>query len=311
MKNLSVLLVLMALWSGLHAERKASVVVTTYPLYEVLKQVGGDTVKLEKLLPYGTDVHMFRLSPDMVVKASRASMFIYNGAGLEPWAERMVANLPETTKAIDMSKEVTLYRYESIENACPHDHGHDHGHQEETSGELPIDPHYWLAPNNMIAMTEKAAKELSALQPEYAAEYQKNAEAFIRELDALDALYKKQLTACELDTIVSNHAAFNYLAEAYGFKAVSVTGLSPEHRPSAKAMAQIMDLVNEKGIDRVFFEAYVSNDVARSLARETGTSVASLQPLANLSSDEAASNANYITIMKENLEKIAKALECR
>ncbi|MDX1296590.1 MAG: zinc ABC transporter substrate-binding protein, partial [Sulfurimonadaceae bacterium] len=133
---------------------------------------------------------------------------------------------------------------------------------------------------------------------------------YIDQLEQLRQEYRKALKMCEQKYLVSNHDAFGYLARSNGFETVAVTGLSPEQRPSARVMAEVMDLVNDKGIDTVFFEAFVSNNVARALARETGTSVDSLQPLANLSSDEAASNENYITIMRKNLAKIANALEC-
>jgi zinc transport system substrate-binding protein len=304
MKKFLAFVLVLTFWNPLYAEGKPSVVVTTYPLFEVMQRVGGDTIVLEKLLPYGSDVHMFRLTPKMVAKTGKAALFVYNGAGLELWGEQLLINLSNKTKAVDMSRYVTLHDFAADAGCKDHDHhGHDHG-------EAVTDPHYWLDIANMMSMTKQATLLLSDLRPDLKEFYRGNAVKYIDELEQLRQEYRKALKMCEQKYLVSNHDAFGYLARSNGFETVAVTGLSPEQRPSARVMAEVMDLVSDKGIDTVFFEAFVSNNVARALARETGTSVESLQPLANLSADEAASNENYITIMRKNLAKIANALEC-
>jgi zinc transport system substrate-binding protein len=322
MKHFWTLILSVVLWNGAFARNTPSVVVTTYPLYEVMKQVGGNTIRLEQVIPHGRDIHTFRPSPKTMVAVSRASLFIHSGAGLEPWNEQLLMSLPSGTEAVDMSRHVTLLEHQEEGAVEGHEHGreeeqgheghHEHGEEKEHEHHHhgPVDPHYWLDISNMIAMTEAARQLLSELQPQQKDAYRRNAEAFAKELAQLDAAYRKALAACDRHYLVSNHDAFGYLGHAYGFETIAVTGLSPDHQPSAKVMAEVMKLVKTKKIRIVFFEAFVSDSVARALAEETGATVSSLQPLANLSGDEAASNENYITIMYKNLEKIVQALEC-
>ena len=300
MRHLWKLCIAVTLGTALYAQEKLSVVVTTYPLYEAVQRVAGDTVALEKVIPYGNDIHTFRPSPKTMVSVSRASLFVYSGAGLEPWSEQLLINLSGKTQVIDMSRYVHLLEHESAHEHDEHDE-HHHG---------PVDPHYWLDIDNMEAMVRTMEKTLTALLPEYQAQYRTNAERFIGELEALKSEYREGLRSCHQHHLVSNHDAFGYLAHEYGFETRTVTGLSPDQQPSAKAMAEVMDIVKEEKIQTIFFESFVSDSVARALARETGAAVQSLQPLANLSADEAASNENYITIMRKNLEKIRHALEC-
>jgi zinc transport system substrate-binding protein len=268
------------------------------------------------VIPHGRDIHTFRPSPKTMVAVSRASLFVYSGAGLEPWSEQLLTSLSSSTRVADMSRYVTLLEHEEHDEAEEH-HGHeeDHDHEAEHDHEGhhhhgPVDPHYWLGISNMIAMTEAAEGLLSQLQPDLKETYRRNAAAFTAELKKLDAAYRRALAVCDRHELVSNHDAFGYLGHAYGFGTIAVTGLSPDHQPSAKVMAEVMQLIKTKKIRTVFFEAFVSDSVARALADETGAAVDSLQPLANLSGDEAASNENYITIMYQNLEKIVQALEC-
>jgi zinc transport system substrate-binding protein len=295
------------------ASEKPAVVVTTYPLYEVMHQVGGDTIDLEKIIPFGTDIHTFRPSPKTMVTVSRAALFVYSGAGLEPWSEQLLTNLSSQTAVVDMSRHVKLLSHEAGDHDAEEEHhthdAHDaHDHAGHHHG--PVDPHYWLDADNMIAMTREAVEALAMLRPDQRTVYEQRAGLFIDQLKTLDALFRARLKTCDQHDLVSNHDAFGYLAHRYGFETHTVTGLSPDQQPSAKAMAQTIALVREHRIKTIFFESFVSDNVARALARETGAAVMSLQPLANLGADEAASNANYITIMEENLEKIANALEC-
>ena len=300
-------LAMMVMICGLYAAERPGVVVTTYPLYEVVNRVGGESVRLEKVLPYGTDIHTFRPTPATMVALSRADLFVYNGAGLEPWSEQLLTNLKATTRAVDMSRSVTLLGHEAQGHDDHDDHdaheGHDHHHG-------PVDPHYWLDIDNMIAMTRRTEGLLAELLPEAAERFRANGDRFVKELEALRREYRSALHDCRRHHLVSNHDAFAYLAHDYGFETLAVTGLSPDQQPSAKAMAEVLRLVQEEGIRTIFFEAFVNDSVSRTLARETGAAVSSLQPLANLSADEAASNENYITIMRKNLAKIAEALEC-
>lgn len=105
-----------------------------------------------------------------------------------------------------------------------------------------------------------------------------------------------------------NHNAFSYLAQSYGFTSHSVTGLSPDEQASAKQMKEIIDLVKNEGIEIIFFESFVSPKVSETIAKETGARVDSLQPLANVTEEEAG--RGYIGLMRENLDKLSVAMEC-
>ncbi|MDF1881083.1 zinc ABC transporter substrate-binding protein [Sulfurimonas sp. MAG313] len=122
-------------------------------------------------------------------------------------------------------------------------------------------------------------------------------------------MYTKKLEHCERREIVLNHNAFGYLGNEYKFTSHTLTGLSPEEQVSAKKMKEITDLVKKEGIKIIFFESFVSDKISRTIAKETGAKVDSLQPLSNVTKEEASKG--YIALMQENLEKLTLAMECK
>ena len=273
---------------------RPAVAVSTFSLYDMLRYVGGEKIDLFMVVPFGVDVHGFEPTPKDLVRLTESALFVYSGAGLEPWAGAFAGK----TKTLDVSTHVKLLQ--------PHEE--EHAHHEHDEG---ADPHYWLDIENMIAATRAVAKALSEVDPSSSRRFMRNAEIYITQLYMLDNRYKDVLKSCKQPMIVVNHNAFGYLSERYGFEVKALTGLSPEAMPSAKTMAQLSDLVREHRIKTVFFESFVSDRLVQSLAKESGAAVDVLQPLANITAEEAAAGISYFQLMEQNLKKLSDAMECR
>ncbi len=306
-KALKVLLVLLALLVGLLVflvpgkkinSDKPDVVVTTFALYDIARHLLQSDADVQMLIPFGRDVHTFEPTPHDMVRVEKSKLFLYSGAGLEPWASHFTS----FGDAVDMSQYVKLRKAEhDHEDDDDGDHHHEHG---------AYDPHYWLDIGNMILLTEAREQLFEKSFPKLdKTELRKRAAAYIERLKTLDGLFKKRLTGCKLDTLVVGHDAFGYLAQRYGFHIASISGLSPDTMPDPKTMAALNRLVEEKGIKTVYYESFVSDKLVDALARETGVKVGVLQPLANITADEIG--ADYFRLMNADLLKLQEALECR
>lgn len=278
--------------------KKATVAVSTFSLYDISKNIAADTVEVFMILPFGVDAHSYEPTPKEVIKISKSDLVVYNGASLEPWID----GFEFKNKTINMSLHVKLRELGEDENH----HNHHHGHNDSSA-----DPHYWLNPENMIIATQIIAKELINLLPQNKDIYVKNRDNYIDMLKSLDEKYKKSLSTCKLDTIIVNHNAFSYLAERYGFHVEALSGISPEAEPSAKNMMRLIQHVKEHKVSTLFFESFVSDKAIKSIANEAKVACDVLQPLGNITADEAKQKLSYEDIMKINLEKISKALECQ
>ncbi len=273
---------------------KMQITVSTFALYDVSTKLLQNLADVNMLIPFGQDIHSYEMTPQERIRIENSKFFIYSGAGLEPWTK----SFQEYPNAIDMSKYVKLIEVDES-------HGHFHEH-------TTYDPHYWLDIDNMIVITKKLRdifiKEFSK---EISKKIVQRSFQYIKMLENLDDLYKKRLAMCNNDTIVVSHNAFSYLSKKYGFNIISLSGLSPDSKPSAKDLAKLSDIVVEKRISVIFSEPFVSDSLIKSLANETGTMVEVLQPLANISKIESLEMRDYELMMNLNLKKLHHALDCR
>ncbi|MBD3824146.1 MAG: zinc ABC transporter substrate-binding protein [Epsilonproteobacteria bacterium] len=270
--------------------------VTTFALYDIVRNLAPKDVEVYMVLPFGADIHAYEPTPKSMAKIESSLLLISSGAGLEPWLESVGAN----QNHIDVSRHVNLLHNE---HGCEHEGHHNDAHESR------IDPHYWLSIKNMKSATELIA---SLLEKEFShakesIETQKN--IYIKKLDELDMEYRVRIQDCEQERIFVNHNAFGYLAHEYHFEVESLLGLSSDEQPSAKRMSELASHVREDHIKTIFFESFSNSKAMQSVADELHVNIEVLEPLANVSEKNAQSS--YIDLMQQNLDKIAKALECR
>ena len=99
--------------------------------------------------------------------------------------------------------------------------------------------------------------------------------------------------------------------ERYGLVHVPITGLSPESEPSPQQLANVVRIVRRTRTTTVFFETLVSPRLADTVARETGARTAVLDPIEGLTPAEQARGEDYLSLMRQNLAALRRALGCR
>lgn len=282
-----------------------TVAATFYPLYDFAKQVGGDRVNVINITPAGAEPHDYEPSPQELIRAHEAEVFVYNGGFMEPWVDSFLADYAHT--AVRASDGIALH-----ETGHAHSHGdeeHDDGHSHED--EAIQDPHFWLDPVRAQQIVNGIRDGLIQVDPDNRQYYTDNAEQYNQELAELDRHFAEGLSSCTLDTVISSHAAFSYLADRYGFSVVSIAGIEPSDEPSVAKMAEITDLVKQKNIRYIFFESLVSPRLAETIAREAGADTLVFDPIEGLSQADQEKGKDYISVQYDNLSNLRKALGCR
>jgi zinc transport system substrate-binding protein len=172
--------------------------------------------------------------------------------------------------------------------------------------ELVSDPHVWLDPERLIVVANAVASKFSEVDPDNSEVYETNLSAFVAQLEALDQEFVTGLASCERDLIVTSHAAFGYLADAYGLTQEAIAGLSPESEPTPKRLNEIGKEAKADGTTTIFFETLASPKIAQALADDLNIEAAVLDPLEGVSD-----GATYFSVMESNLEALRKALSCK
>jgi zinc transport system substrate-binding protein len=274
-----------------HDAGQLTVVAGFYPFAYLAERIGGAHVYVQNLTKPGAEPHDLELTPSQVTSIATADLAVFE-KDLQPSVDSAIAqNKPKA--ALDIAGVVHL-----------EDHG-DLG--EGGSGTHNADPHVWLDPVDFAKAADAVTGELAALDPAHAADFRANGAALAADLTALDAEYRTGLAHCERKAIVTSHAAFGYLAERYGLTQVPIAGLSPEDEPSAAHLAQIQNLIKTEGVTTVFFETLASPKTAQTLAHDTGTKAAVLDPIEGVA-DPA--QHDYLSVMRDNLAALKTALGC-
>jgi len=248
------------------------IVAAFYPLAYAAELVVPNA-DVRNLTPPGAEPHDLELSPRDVAEVQDAERVVYLGGGFMPSLEDAVAG---RENAVDVLEGLPLL----------------------AGG----DPHVWLDPGRFARIVGSLAAALGA--PEAAA-------SLVARLTDLDRDFGEGLASCERREIVTSHAAFAYLADAYDLEQIALTGVSPESEPGPGELEELIERVDREDATTIFFETLVSPDLAETVARETGAAVAVLDPLEGLAEERTAEGADYFTVMRENLAALRRALGCR
>lgn len=268
--------------SGTH--QGLEVVATFYPLAEFARQVGGTHVEVRTLVPPGAEPHDYEPTPQDIVAASQADVFLMNG-NVDAWAERILPDLRRDGVRVVRSAD-----------------------------DLPSigqDPHVWLDPVLAQKIVGQIRDAFKAADPADAAAFDADASSYLDSLSSLDAEYRSGLSQCATRQVVASHDALGYLAKEYGLDIVPIAGLSPDDEPSPARMAGIAKLAKDAKAKYIFVEALVSPKLAQAIADEVGAGTLSFNPAEGLTDEELAAHEDYLFIMRENLAGLRLALSCK
>jgi zinc transport system substrate-binding protein len=276
------------------------IMTTFYPMYEFSKQVVGDEGEVELLIPAGTEAHDYEPSAKDIAKISEADALVYNSEDLETWVERLGESVDtQQTTFIEAAGKIDLMEAGAEDD---HDHETEEHHHEH-------DPHVWVDPVLAMKEVETIRDALIEKFPEKKVTFEKNAAAYLEELNALDQEFQTTFKDAKNKTFVTQHAAFAYLAKQYGLTQESIAGISPDEEPSPSRLAELKHYVEEHNVKVIYFEENASSKVAETLAQETGISLEVLNPLESLTNEQLKAGEDYISVMRDNLDALKASIQ--
>jgi len=283
---------------------RLSVVAGFYPLEWAASRIGGNRIEVSSLTAPGAEPHDLELTPQDVAGISDADLLVYLGgfqSAVDEAAESQAGDHSwDAAEAADLSLTAEEHEHEEGEE--------EHAEEEHAEGEESTDPHFWLDPNRLADVGDALAEQLTEIDPDGAETYEQNAAALREDLEALDQEMTDGLTGCAVDTLVTSHDAFGYLADRYGLEVVGISGLSPSTEPSADQLAEISTLVAERGVTTVYTETLIDPSIAETVAAEAGVQTAVLDPIEGLT-DESAGD-DYLAVMRANLATLEAGQSC-
>lgn len=290
----SALALTVSMTGGAIAHDKLDVVASFSILGDMVHQIGGDAVSVTTLVGPDGDAHVYEPTPADAKALSQADVLVVNGLDFEGWLPRLVEASEFSGRQVVASTGIDALTWAEPDEDHDHDHdheAHDHGEHEHDHAEHDhaheehaeeghhhhgdYDPHAWQSLGNGVIYANNIAKALAEADPAHADGYQERAEAYVAELQALDAKLKKEFGALPEAhrKVVTSHDAFQYFGKAYGVQFIAPEGISTEAEPSAADIARIIDQIRDEQIAAVFVENISDNRVIEQITRETGANV--------------------------------------
>lgn len=284
---------------------KLDVVVTIFPEYDFLRQIGGDDINLKMLVTPGAETHSFEPTPQDIKAVNEAELFVYVGGDSDSWVDSILDSVDQKKmKVVTLMDCVTPVEEEMIEGMTAEEE------EEEEEGEVEYDEHVWTSPKNAKLIVQKLCDSLCELDPEHAETFKKNTQDYMEKLDKLDQEFRDVVDhAKRKEIIVGDRFPFRYLADEYGLTYYAAfPGCAADAEPSAQTIAFLTDKVKEDGIPVVFHIELSNEKVCNSICEATGAQSELLNAVHNVSKDDFESGANYLELMEHNVEVLKEAL---
>ncbi|MBF0245195.1 MAG: zinc ABC transporter substrate-binding protein [Planctomycetes bacterium] len=300
---LCVLFVLRVLPAGAAAEGELKVLVSTYPIYQITRNVvqGRGCLKLSLMLPAQLGCpHDYMLSPRDLEKLAGADILILNGLGLEGFLGVALENLGPGVKVIEASAGISELLEDGGE-CCPSAGDGEGAHHE---GHNP-NPHLFASPLMSGRLALGIAAALAEIDPSGKELYSQNARIYSEKMDALAGQWRELVKALANRRIVQPHGVFDYLARDAGLRIVA-TLRAHGNEPSAAEMMAIVKEIKRSKAGAVFAEPQYPEKIGRTVAEEAGVAFAVLDPGA--SGPEDAPLDYYEVLMRKNMDLLKTAL---
>lgn len=265
-------------------------VVSFTVLADVVKNVGGDHVRVKSFVPPNGDPHDYEPTPDDAKALKAADLTFVSGNGLETWFERLVKASGYEGKPIVASVGIET-------------------HTMEEDGATVDDPHVWNSVPNVEIWVANIEKALAAADPEYAADFAANAARYTQALKDADAYAHARIDAVPAAQrkVLTSHDAFGYFGREYGVTFLSPLGLSTETEASAADVARLIDQIKREQVKVYFFENSNDPRLVQQIAGATGAQPGGeLYPEALSPADGPA--PTYIDMFRHNVDLIATAI---
>jgi manganese/iron transport system substrate-binding protein len=239
--------------TGALAQDRMKVVTTFTVLADMASNVAGDVADVVSITKPGAEIHGYEPTPQDIVRASDADLILWNGMNLELWFEQFLSNMDDVPSATltDGIDPISISggSYEGKPN-----------------------PHAWMGLDNALIYIDNIVAAFSEQDPDNAAIYATNAEAYKEELRSTIEPLRAAIAEIPEENrwLVTCEGAFSYLARDFGMKELYLWPMNADQMGTPQQVRAVIDGVNDNDIPVVFCESTVNTAPAEQVARETG-----------------------------------------
>lgn len=290
--------------------KKAKVVTTIFPIYDIVRNLMGSDEDVVMLQSGSSDVHSYEPTSKDIMTMSKSELFICVGGESDSWSE-------DVLKTINNDELKVLKLFDSVEKLEESNNGiiqtEHHHHDEEHHHSY--DEHIWISVKNMMLMTESVKNSLVEIYDDKIDVINKNFNIYMDKLGRLEAEYEQVCTNKDVTMIVADRFPFLYLTNDYNIKYNALfSTCSSESEATTDSIIKIIDKINEFEVKYiVVLENSQNFKTAQSIINDKkcyseNIEILTLNSCQAVAMKDVESNG-YLDIMKRNLEVLKKVLE--
>lgn len=275
--------------------RAIRVVCTTGMVADLVRNVGGERVKVEQLMGEGVDPHLYKSSPGDLSKLDAADVIFYSGLHLEGKMSELFERIASRKRTVAVTAKIA--------------------HEKLLGADGAHDPHVWMD----VALWSKTAQTvcdmLSDFDPANAAEYKTRHEQYRQQLVELDNECRTNLTSIPVErrVLVTAHDAFSYFGRAYQTEVRAIQGISTESEAGVREINELVSYLVERKIKAVFVETSVSDRNIQALiegCQSRGHRVTIGGALySDAMGEPGTPEGTYVGMVRKNVTTIVEALK--
>ena len=274
---------------------KKNVVTTIFPIYDIVKYIGEDTINIDLMISPGQDVHSYDPSTQDIINVKKSDLLIYIGENMETWITNL--NNESNNKLEIVSDERIILS--SLEH---HEEHHEHDHD--------VDMHIWTNPYYVLIMVELISKELININPEYKELYETNTNNYIKELKNIISDITSILEHKQRNTLYfGSPFAFYYFTTTFNLEHKSVYDTcSIEVEPTIDKIMNMNKDIIENNIPVVYTKELLNNSIAKKVIEGTNAKIVLLHSGHNVSSEDFNNGVTFLDIWKNNVLALREGL---
>ena len=281
------------------ANERLRVVVSIFPIYDLVRRVAGPDADVTLLLQPGHNEHHFDPTPKDVEHAAQAKLGVMVGLGLDPWLEKLLKDASPNARLLKVGDRVPTLTIKDDpigaddhdeddhdHDAVPadggkaaghHDHEEEHDHHDHEKGAP--DPHCWLDPQRAQLIVRAVAEELGKVDSKNTLAYRSRATEVDKSLVDLDREAEERLKKLTKKGFVTFHGSFGYFAERYKLNILAVIEPYPGSQPTGEYVAKVLAAIKDRKVPALYSEPQLDARPAKVLADEAKIPLGVLDPV--------------------------------
>ena len=258
-------------------------------IWDMAKNIGGDKVKHQLIVPIGGDPHLYEPTPGDARKVENADLIFVNGLTFEGWIIELIENSGTRAELDTVTNGIKAISSDTYKDS--------------------FDPHAWMDINNAFIYIDNIRKSLTELDPDNADYYRSNYEKYREKLDSLDQYIRERVAEIpeEKRVLITSHDAFKYYGKRYGLRLEAIVGISTEAEAQTSDIVRINKTIAETGVPAIFIESTINPKLIRQIAKDNNIVIGG-KLYADSIGDEDSPAPSYYDMLKHNTDTIVNAL---